>query len=87
MIRTRENADGTKRYDVRLRGSNGRVVTRTFQKLRAAERWERDQLAARDNGSWVDQRLGRQLLGEWFEEWWPTRTELRPSTIARDESL
>ncbi len=30
MIRVRENADGTKRYDVRLRGSNGRVVTKTF---------------------------------------------------------
>ena len=86
MIRVRENADGTKRYDVRLRGSNGRVVTKTFARRRAAERWERDQLAARDDGSWVDRRLGRQQLSDWFEEWWPTRTDLRPSTAARDES-
>ncbi len=86
MIRVRENADGAKRYDVRLRGSNGRVVTKTFARRRAAERWERDQLAARDDGSWVDRRLGRQSLSDWFEEWWPTRTDLRPSTAARDES-
>ena len=84
MIRVRENADGTKRYDVRLRGSNGRVVTKTFARRRAAERWERDQLAARDDGSWVDRRLGRQPLSDWFAEWWPTRTDLdrrrRPAT-------
>lgn len=86
MIRTRENADGTKRYDVRLRGSNGRVVTKTFTKLRTAERWERDQLSSRDDGTWVDQRLGRQPLRAWFDEWWPTRTDLRPSTTARDDS-
>jgi integrase len=86
MIRVRENADGAKRYDVRLRGSNGRVVTKTFARRRAAERWERDQLAARDDGSWVDRRLGRQPLSDWFEEWWPTRADLRPSTAARDES-
>jgi len=60
MIRVRENGDGARRYDVRLRGSNGRVVTKTFARRRAAERWERDQLAARDDGSWVDRRLGRQ---------------------------
>ncbi|MEZ5348546.1 MAG: site-specific integrase [Microthrixaceae bacterium] len=35
----------------------------------------------------MDQRLGRQRLDEWFEEWWSARSELRPTTIARDESL
>jgi integrase len=86
MITTRELADGTKRYDARVRGSNGRVVTRSFPRRRDAERWHRDQCAARDAGTWVDPHLGRQRVDEWFEEWWPTRTELRPSTIARDES-
>lgn len=38
------------------------------------------------DGSWVDRRLGRQPLSDWFEEWWPIRTDLRPSTTARDES-
>lgn len=86
MIKVRELADGSMRYDVRIRGSNGRVVSRTFKMRRDAQRWQRDQLAARDDGSWVDQRLGRQLAGDWFNEWWPTRTDLRPSTRARDES-
>lgn len=62
-------------------------LARSFQRRRDAERWHRDQCAARDAGTWVDQRLGRQRLDEWFEEWWSTRTELRPSTVARDESL
>ncbi len=87
MITAREIADGSKRYDARVRGSNGRVITRSFQRRRDAERWHRDQCAARDAGTWVDQRLGRQRLDEWFEEWWSTRTELRPSTVARDQSL
>ena len=87
MITAREIADGTRRYDARVRGSNGRVVTRSFKRRRDAERWQRDQCAARDSGTWVDQRLGRQRLDEWFEEWWAARSELRPTTIARDESL
>lgn len=49
MIRVCESADGTKRYDVRRRGSNGRVVTKTFARRQAAERRERDQLTARSN--------------------------------------
>jgi hypothetical protein len=72
MITAREIADGSKRYDARVRGSNGRVITRSFQRRRDAERWHRDQCAARDAGTWVDQRLGRQRLDEWFEEWWST---------------
>ena len=86
MIRVRHLATGERRYDVRLRTPSGATVSRTFTKRRDAERWQRDQLADRDRGMWVDERLGRQPLREWFDEWWPNRTELRPSTAARDES-
>jgi integrase len=86
MIRVRQLANGDLRYDVRLRTPTGRSLSQTFLKRRDAERWQRDQLADRDRGLWVDTRLGKQPMREWYEEWWPRRTELRPSTVARDES-
>ena len=86
MIHVRELPNGQKRYDARLRGTTNRVVTRTFRLRKDAERWQRQQLDARDRGDWVDHRLGRQTLAEWWAEWWPSRTELRPSSRARDEA-
>lgn len=86
MIRVRQLASGEQRYDVRLRTPTGRDVSRTFDRRRDAERWQRDQLADRDRGLWVDAQLGKQPLSAWYEEWWPSRTELRPSTVARDEA-
>ncbi len=86
MITIRELGDGKRRYDVRLRTAKGRVVTRTFRLRKDAERWQREQLDARDRGDWIDHRLGDQTVRDWWAEWWPTRTDLRPSTQARDES-
>ena len=86
MIRARRLSNGKQRFDVRLRTPTGRDASRSFTKRRDAERWQRDQLAARDRGLWVDARLGKQPLRAWYEEWWPTRSELRPSTLARDEA-
>lgn len=37
-------------------------------------------------GSWVDPRLGRITVAEWLERWWPTVTNLRPTTRASDEA-
>jgi integrase len=37
-------------------------------------------------GSFVDPRLGKITVEEWFERWWPTVTSLRPTTRARDEA-
>jgi integrase len=37
-------------------------------------------------GSFVDPRLGKITVEEWFERWWPTVTNLRPTTRARDEA-
>ena len=62
------------------------MVSRTFRLRKDAERWQREQLDARDRGDWVDHRLGKQTVRDWWAEWWPTRTDLRPSTQARDEA-
>jgi len=39
-----------------------------------------------DQGSFVDPRLGRITVSEWHARWWPTVTNLRPSTRLRDEA-
>ncbi|MGH9271215.1 MAG: hypothetical protein ACRDZ2_08070 [Ilumatobacteraceae bacterium] len=36
-------------------------------------------------GALIDPRLGRITVGEWWERWWPTVKNLRPSTKARDD--
>lgn len=38
----------------------------------------------RMSGALVDPRLGRITVAEWWDQWWPTVTNLRPSTRARD---
>ena len=38
----------------------------------------------RMSGALIDPRLGRITVGEWWDQWWPTVTNLRASTRARD---
>jgi hypothetical protein len=44
-------------------------VSRTFRTVKAAERFERDQLGNRDRGEWIDPAAGRVTLTAWAEEW------------------
>jgi integrase len=42
---------------------------------------------AKARGTWTDPSLGRVLFRDWLGEWWATTTNLRASTMERDESL
>lgn len=84
-ISTRRTAAGETRYDVRTR-IGGRVVTRTFKRKSDAVRHERLIEADRIRGAAVDPALARLTLAEWWEKWWPTTVDLRPSSRARDEA-
>jgi hypothetical protein len=68
------------RYEVRSRGPDGRERSRTFRSRKAAETYERELLAQRDRGGWVDPRAGRITLAAWVEEWSSTLISLRPSS-------
>jgi integrase len=74
------------RYDVRYRTPVGDVRSRTFRTRRDAERFRSTVEADKLRGAWMDPRVGRLTFGEWWEKWWPTTANLRPSTRARDES-
>src|SRR5205807_10243038 len=80
MIEKRRTRGGELRYDVRLRAADGKERSRTFRTKKEAERYERSQLNAIDNGLWVDPRSGRVTLGGWACEWQRKVVHLRRTT-------
>lgn len=86
-IRVRKLANGQTAYLVRFRAPDGKERTKQFSRRRDAERYGHLTEVDRGQGSFVDPRLGRITVQEWFERWWPTVTELRPTTRARDETM
>lgn len=85
-IRTKQLADGHNAYLVRFRAPDGRERTKQFKRRRDAERYVHVIEIDRIQGNFVDPRLGKITVEEWFERWWPTVNNLRPSTRARDEA-
>jgi integrase len=75
------------RYEVRLRGPDGRERSRSFRTLRDAERYEREQRRALDRGDWIDPRNATITFEEYAHQWMHQRTDLRPRTVALYESL
>ncbi|MEM9893363.1 MAG: site-specific integrase [Actinomycetota bacterium] len=85
-IHRRETKNGT-RWDVRLRDPSGKGYAKTFRTKREAQAFERNELAARDQGTWVDPRDSKQTVGEWVATWYPVHEEgLAPKTAAQYQS-
>ncbi len=80
MIDRKTTRTGDARYEVRLRGRDGRERSRTFRTRKEAERYERAQHQALDSGLWVDPRSGKVTLGAWATEWQRTVVHLRPGS-------
>ncbi len=81
----RDTTRGT-RYDVRYRDPTGKVRTKTFTRRADADRYARTVAVDLDRGDWTDPTRGRVTFREWWERWWPSTVNLRPSSRARDES-
>ena len=65
---------------MRLRGGDGKERSRTFRTKKEAERYERSQQTALEQGLWVDPRAGKVTLQAWAAEWQRTVVHLRVST-------
>ena len=85
-IRTRKLTTGQSAYLVRFRGPDGKERSKQFKRRRDAERYASLVEVDLAHGGWVDPRLGRMTLEEWFERWWATSTGLRQTTRTRDEA-
>lgn len=70
----------------RYRTADGRERAKSFAKKVDAERYLSHAEVSKLDGSWVDPRLGRTPFREWRRIHQQTVTNLRPSTLARDES-
>lgn len=73
-------------YDVRLRGPDGRVVTRTFKTKRDASAYEATQRTAKSAGTWVDPAGRARRFGEVAAEWLASNPAKRDSSRSRDDS-
>lgn len=73
-------------YDVRLRGPDGREVSRTFRTKREAVEYEAAQRTAKARGAWVDPRGANVTMAELSREWLASNPAKRQSSRARDES-
>ena len=77
-------SDGSRAYLVRFRTPDGQQRSKQFKRKKDAEAYVNLVEVDRLQGALVDPRLGRITVGEWWDQWWPTVTHLRPSTRARD---
>ena len=73
-------------YDVRLRGPDGRELSRTFRTKREAHQFQAAQITAISRGAWVDPRSGAVTVSEIVYLWLGCNPAKRSSTRARDES-
>jgi integrase len=80
VIDKRTTRSGEARYEVRVRGTDGKERSRTFRTKKDAERYQRAHHAAIDSGVWIDPRAGRVTLAAWAKEWQRTVVHLRPKT-------
>lgn len=85
-IRVKRLSNGKAAYLVRFRASDGTERTKQFARRREAEQYGHTVEVERATGSFVDPRLGRTTVAEWFDTWWPTVTDLRSTTKTRDEA-
>ena len=56
-------------YKVRMRGPDGREVTKTFATKALAQQWERNSRTDVDRGTFVKIQPGRTTVGEWAQVW------------------
>jgi Phage integrase, N-terminal SAM-like domain len=86
MIKRRMTRSGP-RYEVRLRGPDGRERSRSFRTRRDADRYEREQRANIDRGNWIDPRRATVPFEEYALRWVAERPDLQPRTIELYRSL
>ncbi len=75
------------RYEVRLRGPDGRERSKTFRTRREAETYERAQRTDMARGAWLDPSTAQLTFAEVADRWERSNPAKRSSAAARDESV
>lgn len=77
---------GNVRYHVVYRDPTGKQRRKSFRRKDDAVRYARSVEVDIDRGDYVDPAHGRESFRAWWERYWATTSNLRPSTRARDQS-
>jgi integrase len=75
------------RWQARYRGPDGKERTKTHDRKQDAKQWLVDVESSIKSGTWVDPARSAVRLEVWAAEWLPSRSDLRPSSYARLESI
>jgi len=85
-INKRKTASGTS-YDVRYRDPHRRPRKKTFARKIDADRFAATVEADLVRGDWLDPRRGRRHFGEWAEDWFATKNDLKPATLSKYRNI
>jgi hypothetical protein len=81
MAATRDG--GTRVYRARIYYRGRYVASRTFQRKRAAQEWERRQVESLRSGVWSDPAAGDRRVREWCEIWLNAQPARQPATVRK----
>jgi len=75
-------------YDVRLRDpGTGKEYSRTFERKRLAEQFERDERSKQDRGAWISPDRMATSFGDVADAWLASGTDKRGASIVRDRGV
>ena len=86
-IETATTKSGHRRYRVRYRDPSGQSREKWFDRKQDATRFLHGVEHDITRGEFIDPGLSKTTVGEYWSDWWATRVNLRPSTLATQESL
>jgi len=79
--------DGSRRYQVRYVGPDGRERAKTFGRKADADRFAASVETDKARGEWIDPRLGKTTVADWAEGWLGRLAHVQPKTKVGYQSL
>lgn len=83
MIEPRLGPNGARVYRARIYYRGRYVSSRTFQRKRDAQEWERRQTDSLRSGVWSDPAAGDRPVGEWCQIWLDAQPVRQPATTRK----
>jgi integrase len=83
VIEGRIGPGGTRVYRARIYYRGRYVASRTFQRKRDAQEWERRQTDSLRSGVWSDPAAGDRPVGEWCKIWLDAQPARQPATVRK----
>lgn len=83
VIDGRVGPGGTRVYRARIYYRGRYVASRTFQRKRDAQEWERRQVESLRSGVWSDPAAGDRPVREWCEIWLNAQPVRQPATVRK----